>query len=221
MDSLTYRKRSSLKVRNRRTIKAFSRRLYHERLEDRWLLTMSPWLPMGELSAANLNKRMDVRATDFDMYSLDVGQIRTDFTHGSLDEIAVPNPDGSLDRFTVAEASVMAPELAELFPDIRTFRGQGIDDPTATISFDVTPAGFHAQVLSANGAYYIDPYYHLDDRFYAVYSADNAFNIPDFSECLDSDCKCGDGDKDVVTARRPDRTSRGGKRIGWRSSDRG
>ena len=48
-------------------------------------------------------------------------------------------------------------------------------------SVQLTKSGMDLDpVLSPNGAFYIDPYYHLDDRVYAVYSADNTFNVPDF-----------------------------------------
>lgn len=76
--------------------------------------------------------------------------------------LRLPTPDGLLERFAIVDAPVMEAGLAAQFPQIRTFRGVGLDDPTASVRLDYTPLGFHAQVLSPNGWYYIDPYYRND-----------------------------------------------------------
>ena len=73
--------------------------------------------------------------------------------------IAMPMPDGTTASFRIWESAAMEPGLAKAQPQIMTFTGQGIDDPTATIKLDWTMYGFHAMILSAvTGAVFMDPY---------------------------------------------------------------
>lgn len=85
--------------------------------------------------------------------------------------LTLPMPDGSLARFAVAQSPVMEKALQEKFPSIRTYSGQGIDDPTATLRMDWTEFGFHAQVRSAKEekAFYIDPFVQGETTQYISY----------------------------------------------------
>ncbi|MEO6221305.1 MAG: zinc-dependent metalloprotease family protein, partial [Ginsengibacter sp.] len=84
--------------------------------------------------------------------------------------IELPMPDGRMEKFQVWESSIMEPGLVEKFPEMKTFAGQGIDDPAASIRFDFNPYfGFHAQILSPKGRVYIDPYARFDVNNYISY----------------------------------------------------
>jgi hypothetical protein len=79
--------------------------------------------------------------------------------------VELPMPDGRFERFRVVEDQLMDRQPAS----IRTFAGQGIDDPTATARLDWTVWGFHAIILSAKHTVYIDPYAHGDTKNYLSY----------------------------------------------------
>lgn len=83
----------------------------------------------------------------------------------------LPLPDGGMGRFQLEETPVMHPDLQAKYPQIRTYTGRGIDDPTALLKCDLTPWGFHGMVFSSNnGTFFIDPAVHGNDEFYVVYN---------------------------------------------------
>lgn len=99
-----------------------------------------------------------------------------EFTEAAGDprwEITLPTPEGALARFRFVESPIMAPELGAQFPEIRTYRGWGIDDPAATTRFARTGTGFHGIVLSAEGAFSIDPHSGEDPRTYTTSSIED------------------------------------------------
>lgn len=103
--------------------------------------------------------------------------------------MTLPMPDGKLARFRVEESPLMAPRLAAMFPEIKTYRGQGLDDPTATTRFDVTPAGFHAIVLSAHGTVIIEPAKDKRAGQYVSYDQRDAPRNTGSSHCLLSNAR--------------------------------
>ena len=83
--------------------------------------------------------------------------------------VEIPLPDGKNQRFRVVEAPVMSAALSRKYPDIRSFAGQGIDEPSASLRFDISPKGFHGAVISPAGNYYIDPVTGYDNGPAAAY----------------------------------------------------
>jgi hypothetical protein len=107
--------------------------------------------------------------------TLNVAGLRSALATAPLESIAgtqallltLPLPNGTNVIFRVQEAPVMAPALAAQFPSIKTYVGVGVQDPSATLRLDLTPLGFHAQVLSPTlGAFYIDPTSRADTQHY-------------------------------------------------------
>src|SRR4051812_13168573 len=134
------------------------------------------WDPVhGTPSAAGAAIKPD----RFSAFTLDQSGLRADLAGASKAKgaaaggavISLPAPDGGMQRFSVHETSIMEAGLAAKHPEIKTYSGVGLDDPSATVAADNTPLGFHASVRSAKGPWYVDPYYHLDDSVYVSYFA--------------------------------------------------
>lgn len=144
--------------------------------------TASYWRPrMGE-NAVTRAKGLTpsyLRATDYRAFALDETLVQStldaapvefsaqDLANTNL--ISLPRPDGTLMRFSFQQSSIMDAALAAKFPDIKTYAGTATDGSAASLRFDVTPLGFHAQIIEPGKTWYIDPYYHMDQSVYASY----------------------------------------------------
>jgi hypothetical protein len=135
--------------------------------------------------------RYRLMAVDHDALMETLSQAPLEFTpeagnRASAVILALPMPDGSAARFRVEESPIMEPGLAAQFPDIKTYRGQGVDDPTATTRFGWTSAGFHAIVLGQRGTVYIDPYRRGDVEHHISYAKSDYHALKEF-RCLVED----------------------------------
>ncbi|MBK9285859.1 MAG: T9SS type A sorting domain-containing protein [Sphingobacteriaceae bacterium] len=83
--------------------------------------------------------------------------------------VSLPCADGTIQKFKVVESSIMEAALQEVNPDIRTFSLKGIDDPYANGKADWNEFGFHMNIRSINGDYFVDPYCVGNTSDYIVY----------------------------------------------------
>lgn len=90
--------------------------------------------------------------------------------------ITLPMPSGKFERFAIVETQVQAPGTPEIFADIKTFSGNGIDNPAATIRLDWTFFGFHAMIQSGGEVILIDPYAHGNINYYLSYTRKGFLN---------------------------------------------
>ena len=93
-------------------------------------------------------------------------------------------PDGNFHSYNLVESPVMEQTLAAAYPDIKTYAGQGIEDPIATIRCDITQFGFHAYIISANGIIYIDPFSLDNTNDYLVYFKEETPSYLNQMNCL-------------------------------------
>jgi hypothetical protein len=117
------------------------------------------WTEMSPAAAALTSSPASLRPASYRLFGLDEGTLDALLVDAPLKPAALstgitmtlPRPDGSFGRFRVIEAPILSPELQAARPHIRTYLAQGIDDPGATVRFDLTTFGFRAQVRSADG----------------------------------------------------------------------
>ncbi len=158
-----------------------------------------PWKDIQELNISVAEKATPQLPEKFRLLELDVEALTTmlsalppSFSKKDSEkptmEIEIPMPDGSTERFLVFSDPIMHPDLAKQYPEIQTFAGQSLSDPTATIRMDLSPHGFNAQILTdKRGSIYISP----------VTVGDNRHNISYFKQ----DSKRGDAWKCLTEAQ--------------------
>ena len=131
--------------------------------------------------------------TDFRFYHLNLNAIKSrlqdapsrDAQLSSDVLIQFPNVAGQMRTFRMFEASAMEKGLAERYPEIQSYVGQGIENPSEAVYISSTIFGLHVMMFSENGTMYIDPYT-KDKQNYMVY-AKKGLTTTQVRQCLVKD----------------------------------
>ncbi len=153
------------------------------------LLVMAGGAMAGQLSPDNVWEQTDkttlqqdgidstARPSAYETFRLNktaldalLSQAPEEFTGARAVILTLPMPDGTFSRFQIEHSLVVEPGLLTNYPELgSTYRGYGLDDPTATARFDFLLSGFHSMILSPNGTVIVDPYAKGDTENYISY----------------------------------------------------
>jgi hypothetical protein len=131
------------------------------------------------------------------IYNLDLNSIKSLLSDAPLEyannsksgkkKLKIPLPNGNFEEFEISESPIMEAELALKYPEIKTYSGYSVNNPSTIVRFDYTPKGFHSMILSTEGTYFIDPIQTSTGEYYLVYDKKDYVNNKSFKCELNDD----------------------------------
>ena len=166
------------------------------------------WTSIDEKEIPVVGQRL-ITPIDYKTYKLSLSEVQrilnmapmefTPVAKFSNTYLPLPMPDGSIELFDIVESPIMEPGLSEIFPEINTYAGNGVNNPDYYVRLDLTPQGFHAMIMiPGESTVYIDPYTHGggDIQHYIVY------HRKDFRPARSKNFKCHVDDNIGSTVQR-------------------
>lgn len=136
-----------------------------------------PWTHVPVVPAGVQELPKFVRSAAGSVFRIDWPRLEAELTSAPLEDraarasvvVALPLPDGRGSLYGMVESPIMEPGLAARFPEFRTYRVEGIDDPSAVGRIDVTTHGLRAMIRTDAGTIFIDPYAAGSREYASVY----------------------------------------------------
>ncbi|TXI68427.1 MAG: T9SS sorting signal type C domain-containing protein [Flavobacterium sp.] len=136
--------------------------------------------------------RREVLPTQYKLFTFDYDKfksqlvnvpVRGEFTGISNVIVSFPMPNGTVEDFRIIEASTFEKILQSQFPEIRSYAGQGVNDPSNVIRFSVSPYnGVSALIRSgSNGTTYIVDPISMDYKTVIVFDRIHSKKESDFT----------------------------------------
>ncbi len=93
--------------------------------------------------------------------------------------ISFPLKNGAFYQFLIEETNNFHPDLVRQFPEIRSFVGEKINEPSTTIRFDISPKGFSGMIHSnKEELLFIDNLTTEKQSLYKIYTKKDLTRIP-------------------------------------------
>ncbi|MEI6577096.1 MAG: reprolysin-like metallopeptidase [Bacteroidota bacterium] len=152
----------------------------------------NPWQKISA-SSAEFRKKADPWARTYLAYHLSISEMQGLLKQASMQGLVsknaslvfyLPMPNGGFSSFFLTESPVMEKGLSSAFPQIKTYSGRGIEDPSASLRCDITPFGFHAMMISTGGTVFVDPVDLNTSSDYVVYWKKDALHQGFGQVCL-------------------------------------
>jgi hypothetical protein len=141
----------------------------------------SRWQPVSESQAGNNLFASRYKPQAFKLFQLAKTGMMADLALAPSEKnvtaaqsthiISVPNANGALEKFSIADAPVMEPALAARYPNIKSYSGVGVDNPAARIRFSMSPEGFQGMIMVTGQS---TTYISQVSDYYMVYSRSDA-----------------------------------------------
>ncbi len=96
--------------------------------------------------------------------------------------VSFPTTSGTMENFAMMESSNMAPGLAARYPEIKSYVGRSIENPSTTIYVSLSPLGLQAMTIAADQPTMIIEPYTTDLSSYVVFSRSESVAVDHF-EC--------------------------------------
>ncbi len=126
--------------------------------------------------SANCHKDEKLTDNTFGAFQLNLSRLRkqaasapeNDIRHSNT-VINIPYPDGTLRTFRIIQAGTMSKELQAQYPQIRSYSGEMVENPSVTARFDFNESGFHALVRELTDQVVIEPFCSASKAYYVCY----------------------------------------------------
>ncbi len=138
------------------------------------------WLPLANdaLSRKPVNvaagRRFQSVTLQRSAWQRQLAQAPLENTKGVRPTVTLPLPDGSFARFAIEDSPNMEAALAARFPEIKSYRAVGLDDPALIARFTWSPRGLYALIATPDTAYSVEPVGSANDGQYISYESKDA-----------------------------------------------